>query len=266
MSQYMGGRIRGRRGRKFQIRSRLPFRAAAAPTTSQARACRGSIVPDSFSLHRSGKRTLVFACVPSWMTVLCAFGERFRFVSALPKRREEGGGGVSLGHLGVPISNAKKGEGGRGTIPHVIPREEAKKTTRRMTTTRRRSKTLLPISLSLSAVSSFRFSSFFAHRRFLWGQQASLAFLRQLRARVFLLCCQEPEISTSGLNFLPIPCALYLYPRPAQESLTSWPLLFSLLLLLPPAFFLRANIDHEKRIHSLVFFRALPIQYQGSPP
>ncbi len=212
--------------------------------------------PGLFSLRRSGKRTLVFACVPSWMTVLCAFGERFRFVSALPKRRKEGGGGVSLGHLGgcgVPISNAKKGGGGRGTIPHVIPREEAKKNDAKDDDDEEEEQNAAA-HLSLSLCCFLIPLLFFAHRRFFWGQQASLAFLRQLRARVFLLCCQEPEISTSGLNFLPIPCALYLYPRPAQESLTSWPLLFSPLLLPPPAFLLRANIDHEKRIHSLVFF------------
>ena len=127
MSQYMGKDKEEEGEEEISNSLTTPVSSRRRPHYKSGQSMSRVHCPRLFSLHRSGKRTLVFACVPSWMTVLCAFGERFRFVSALPKRRKEGGGGVSLGHLGVPILNAKKGGGGRGTIPHVIPREEAKK-------------------------------------------------------------------------------------------------------------------------------------------
>ncbi len=81
----------------------------------------------------------------------------------------------SFGLMRRAYLERKKEGGGRGTIPHAIPREEAKKTTRRMTTRKRRSKTLLPISLSLSLLFPHS-ASFFCPSAFLLGSASKLGF------------------------------------------------------------------------------------------
>ena len=134
-----------------------------------------------------------------------------------------------------------------------------------MTTTRRRSKTLLPISLSLSAVSSFRFFFLPIGVSFGVSKQAWLFYANYVLASFFCVAKSQRSQRADSISS-PFPAHYISIPGPPKNHSPLGPFYFLPSFFLLLLFFFVRTLTMKRGSILSFFFRALPIQYQGSPP